>query len=232
MSISFKDIQLLNNGKLEYFEEIFKEELKKKNFLGSLFSDIYSSGETAMNFWFAFIFLFMFASLFFLFKVLFLLIPTFSFFAYYTYKYHKALNQINLSKRTNKINFLQYLYQEEDIQSINNKISELSQTDIDLLNKIAIHSGSLKKGFKRNLYNIMWNKIYWANLDEIKDNKDIIFKYLKSNNFNNMDDYNKNKLIEKVEEKMNKATHSEKVALLEEKYNKKINNENKLIKEL
>lgn len=82
------------------------------------------------------------------------------------------------------------------------------------------------------MYNIMWNKIYFANLDEIKDNKDIIFKYLKSNNFNTMDDYNKNKLIEKLEEKMNKATHSEKVALLEEKYNKKINNENKLIKEL
>lgn len=232
MSISFKDIELLNNGKLEYFEETFKEELKKKNFLGSLFSDIYYSGENTMNFWFGFIILFMLSSLFFLFKVLFFLIPAFSFFAYYTYKYHKALNKINLSKRTNKINFLQYLYQDEDIQLINNKISNLSQTDIDLLNKVSIHSGSLKKGFKTNLYNIMWNKIYWANLDEIKDNKDIIFKYLKSNNFNTMDDYSKNKLIEKVEEKMNKATHSEKVALLEEKYNKKIDNENKLIKEL
>lgn len=82
------------------------------------------------------------------------------------------------------------------------------------------------------MYNIMWNKIYFANLDEINSNKDIIFKYLKSNNFKAIDDYSKNKLIKKVEEKMNKATHSEKVALLEEKYNKKIDNENKLIKEL
>lgn len=232
MSISFKDINSLNNGKLEYFQETFNNELKKKNFLGNLFSDIYSTGETTFNFYFAFIITFLVTSIFIEFKILLFAVPFFIFMFYFTYKYNNMLKKINLSKKTVKINFARYMYNEEDIKSINNKINKLSKADIELLNKVSSNAGSLKRGSKNILYDMVWSKLYWSNLDEIKENKDIIFNYLKSKHFKELSDYSKNNMIEKVEEKMDKATHSDKVALLEEKYNKNINNDKKLIKEI
>ena len=154
MKISFKDIDSLNNGKLEYFQENFKEELKKKNFLGSLFSDIYNTGETTFNFYFAFFFSFIIFSIFWEFQILFFVIPFSVFMFYFTYRYKKMLNKINLSKKTVKINFTRYMYNEEDIKSINNKINKLSQTDIELLNKVSSNAGSLKRGSKNILSKI------------------------------------------------------------------------------
>ena len=61
----------------------------------------------------------------------------------------------------------------------------------------------------------MLNKLYFSKLDDIKENKQIIFNYLKSKNFKNLPTFEQNYFIEMFEQKINKATSSEKVALLE-----------------
>lgn len=231
MKITFKDIESLKNEKLEYFKNIFEEESKRKNFLGSLFHKALKNSENLFfSLGFSLVIILILFN-FFNFYSLFFTIPYVSFFSYYMLKYKNLFLKIKLDKKVITTNFSKYLCNNKEIDSLNNKINQLTNSDLHLLTKIFSKNYFIQDSHII-IYSLLLDKLYFSKLDDIKENKQIIFNYLKSKNFKNLPTFEQTYFIEIFDQKMNKATSSEKVALLEKKYNSQESKENKLIREI
>ena len=216
---------LINNNKIDYFQEEFQDELEYKNFLGSFLHGIYSDSDSFMIIWFLTITLsgiLPFLSLFFLPVIL---IPIFLLF--YSILFFKHRNKVNFHNSVFEKNFKEIYFGEENLtNNINNKINKLSNKNKTLFKKFAKNE-NLSNSKVYISYSIMYDYVYYENIDGLKENQEIIFEYLRSPLFKKNSDYRKNYLLEKFEDRLKEQTFDEKIDLLKNKITPSVNETNK-----